>query len=522
MTKEEKERLTVEYLKRRGITKEYIESLDDIGLKHLARDIEYDLCRQDVSYYVRQHCVYEDKDADELIQPFDMWPTQEDALKSIHENRRNIILKARQLGITWLVISYASWVLLLRSGRTVIGLSRTEEEAKELVRRLAVEFGNMPSLIRDKKNTKGWKGLTFEATAMTLTVYHEDGLQSVFKAFPSSPDSVRSFTADLLIFDEWAFQQWAEQIWISAVPAINRPNGGKFIGLSTNIRGSLFEQKFTEKDNGFNKIFIPWNADPNRDEEWYENTRLQMGGDITQEYPATIEEALSVAGGAYFPEITRQSLLTNKPLEGNLRRYVSFDYGYDMFACYWYQIDDSYHAQIYREYYESNLNAMQAADIVRDLSSGENITLFLAPPDLWNRQSATGKSTADVFNEHGVPIVKVDNNLFNGCMRMKEWLYAKEGEKSRLTILDNCAPNLFDSLTKIQVDDKKPNVYAKKPHNLTHGPDAVRYWCVYWTLPADVISNKLTRKWTDDMWEDYKRANDSDKQLLIERWGEPK
>ena len=511
-----------DYLKGRGITEERIESFDRIELMHLLRDIEYERCRRDIVHYVRNHCVYEDKDAEELLQPFNMWDAQEEALLSIHDHRRNIIMKARQLGITWLVISYASWVLLLRSGRTVIGLSRTEEEAKELVRRLAVEFGNMPSLIREKKNTKGWKGITFEATAMTLTVYHEDGLVSVFKAFPSSPDSVRSFTADLLIFDEWAFQQWADQIWISAVPAINRPDGGKFIGLSTNIRGSLFENKFTEKDNGFNKIFIPWNADPKRDEAWYEATRLDMGGDITQEYPSTIEEALSVAGGAYFPEITRASIMTNKPLEGITRKYVAFDYGYDMFACYWIQIDSSYHAQIYREFYESNLNAMQAADIVRDLSSGEGIELYLAPPDLWNRQSATGKSTADVFNEHGISLVKVDNNLFNGCMRMKEWVFHEEDKQSRLTILDNCAPNLFDSITKIQVDDKKPNVYAKMPHNLTHAVDGLRYFCVYWTLPSDIVSDKTQKKWTDDMWEDYKNANESDKRLLIERWGEPK
>ena len=511
-----------DYLTSKGLTNDLISKMSREDLVHLSRDIEYEHCRNDVAYYVRKHCVYEDKDAEGLIQPFDMWPAQEEALLSIHENRRNIIMKARQLGITWLVVSYASYVLLLRSGRTVIGLSRTEEEAKELVRRLAVEFGNMPKLIREKKNSKGWKGITFEATAMTLTVFHEDGLVSVFKAFPSSPDSARSFTADLLIFDEWAFQQWADQIWTSAVPIINRPNGGKFIGLSTNIRGSLFEKKFTEKDNGFNKIFIPWNADPSRDHEWYEATRLDMGGDITQEYPATVEEALSVAGGAYFPEITRQSIMTNTPLDGVMRRYVAFDYGFDMFACYWVQIDSDYHAQIYREYYESNLNAMQAADIVRDLSSGEGIELFLAPPDLWNRQSATGKSTADVFAEHGVNLVKVDNNLFNGCMRLKEWVYHEDGKQSRLTILNNCAPNLFDSITKIQVDEKKPNIYAKKPHNLTHAVDGIRYFCVYWTLPADIIKTGKSQKWTDDMWEDYKNANESDKRLLIERWGEPK
>ena len=144
-----------DYLDGRGITNDRIQNMTEIELMHLSRDLEYEHCRNDIAYYVRTYCVYEDKDADELIQPFNMWDAQEEALKSIHEHRRNIIMKARQLGITWLVISYASSVLLLRSGRTVIGLSRTEEEAKELVRRLAVEYNNMPQLIREKKNTNG-------------------------------------------------------------------------------------------------------------------------------------------------------------------------------------------------------------------------------------------------------------------------------------------------------------------------------------------------------------------------------
>lgn len=52
--------------------------------------------------------------------------------------------------------------------------------------------------------------------------------------------------------------------------------------------------------------------------------------------------------------------------------------------------------------------------------------------------------------------------------------------------------------------------------------DALRYFCVYWTLPADVIRSETQKKWTDDMWEDYKNANDDDKRHLIEIWGEPK
>lgn len=523
--------MTIEdYLAARIIDKESLADMSEYEFAELCRDYEFENCREDVAYFVRTYCVYEDKDADELIQRFNMWPAQEETLLSIHNHRLNIILKARQLGITWLVICYAAWILLMRSGRTVIGLSRTEDEAIELVRRLAVEFRNMQSLIREKGSpeARGWKGILFEARALKLTLYFPNGQISVFQAFPSSPGSVRSFTADLIIFDEWAFQQWAEQIWTSAAPAINRPTGGKFIGLSTNIRGSFFESKFTDNSNGFNKIFIPWNADPNRDEEWYETTRLMMGGDITQEYPATIEEALSVSGGAYFPEVRHNTIMSKDRLEGAVNKYVSLDYGFDMLAAYWYDVDEDYHAQIYREYHIPNQNAMQAADAIRDMSADEGISLYLAPPDLWNRQSTTGKSTADVFAEHGITLVKVDNNLFNGCMRMKEWLYAEEGEKSRLTIYDDgsnvggVAPNLYNCLTKIQKDKNKENVYAKVPHDLTHSVDSLRYFSVYWTIPAEKITKSNKKKWTEDMWEDYKHASDKDKLLLIKKWGEPK
>lgn len=517
--------MTIEdYLIVKSISKENIATMSDSELLDLYRDLEIENCREDIDYFVRTYCVYEDKDAEELIQPFNMWKAQEEALHSIHENRLNIILKARQLGITWLVVSYAAWLLRMRSGRTAIGLSRTEDEAMELVRRLSVEFKNMPSLIREKgsEEAKGWRGVTYEARSLKLIIHFPNEPDSVFLAFPSSPGSVRSFTADLVIFDEWAFQQWADQIWTSAAPTINRVGGGKFIGLSTNIRGSLFESKFTDKDNGFNKIFIPWYADPSRDQAWYDRTKAMMGGDITQEYPATIEEALSVAGGAYFPEVTYKSIQSKlSSLINTTRRYVSLDYGFDMLAAYWYAVDENYNAQIYREYYVPNQNARQAADAIRDLTGDEHIDLYLAPPDLWNRQAATGKSTADVFHEHGIDLVKVDNNIFNGCMRMKEWLYAEEGEQSKLTILDECAPNLYRSLTKIQVDKNKPNIYAKQPHELTHAVDSLRYFCVYWTLPADVKRKRNAKKWTPDMYEDYKRASDKDKLLLIEKWGEP-
>jgi len=170
----------------------------------------------------------------------------------------------------------------------------------------------------------------------------------VFKAFPSSPNAARSFTADLIIFDEWAFQQFAEEIWTSAFPVINRPYGGKVIGLSTIDRGSLFEEIFTNPDNGFNKIFIPWFADPRRDDEWYANTKRALGDLITQEYPASIEEALTVPGGSFFPEVNEKNTISHELQTGRVVRYVCIDYGLVMFAAHCISIDATGDAQIYR------------------------------------------------------------------------------------------------------------------------------------------------------------------------------
>ena len=187
-------------------------------------------CRKDILYFIKTFGHIEDKDADELIQPFKLWPAQEEACLSIMENKLNVILKARQLGITWLALHIAAWYLVLFTGRTVLALSKTEDDAKELIRRLEVILDNMPLIYEKKKAQPGWQGPVYESTALSITVHWPDGPDCVFKGFASSAGAGRSFTADLFIFDEWAFHQFAEKIWMSGFPTINRPNGGKFTG----------------------------------------------------------------------------------------------------------------------------------------------------------------------------------------------------------------------------------------------------------------------------------------------------
>ena len=117
----------------------------------------------------------------------------------------------------------------------------------------------------------------------------------------------------------------------------------------------------------------------------------------------------------------------------------------------------------------------------------ENIITDYAPPDLWNRNKDTGKSTADIFAENGQFLSKADNNRVTGWLAVHEWLKVFNDEQgqptSKLKIFSNCT-NLIRTLPALQHDEKNPNDVANEPHELTHIPDALRYFCTMWQTPA--------------------------------------
>ena len=157
---------------------------------------------------------------------------------------------------------------------------------------------------------------------------------------------------------------------------------------------------------------------------------------------------------------------------------------------------------------------LNGTQLLKDRGEIQDVEQYLAPPDLWNRSQETGKSRAIIFAENGLFLTKVNNDIAAGCTAMKELLIHGEGQKSKLTILNNSAPNLLMCLKKVQTDAKKPNMYAKDPHDLTHDLDALRYYSVYWTHGAQNPTEKRRMKWRKDQWEDYRNASVEDKKYL--------
>ena len=460
-------------------------------LEHIRRAVHRMILRMPASEFIDRYCILEDRDAPGVITPFRLWPAQRELVDALDANRLNVVLKARQLGISWLCLAYILREMLRQPGYSVIALSRTETEAKELVRRLGVMAANMPVLLRKRG---AWNGPVYSAVNGCVTVEQEGGI-STFRALASGKNMGRGFTASLVFLDEWAFQQFDREIWLSVFPSVNRPGGGKVIGVSTMERGSLFEEIFGDENNGFTKHFLSWRSDPRRDDAWYAATRRALGDMVLQEYPETPADAFRIPGGAFFPELCSLHDVKREAEEGQ-RIYVAMDYGLDRLACLWIAVYDDGTEHVYRELCVSGLIASEAAAEILAASCGEEIYEYLAPPDLWNTDRHSGKSTADVFAGAGIYLRKTSNARIHGWMDVKEHLALRERtdpatgavrREPTLTMDRETCPELWHCLSRIQKDRRHPNDAASEPHDLTHAPDALRAFCAGRPVPPQAM-----------------------------------
>lgn len=175
-----------------------------------------------------------------------------------------------------------------------------------------------------------------------------------------------------------------------------------------------------------------------------------------------------------------------------------------MCATLWVAMDYHMNCYAYKELYEPDLIVSEAARKINEMTN-EKIQIDYAPPDLWNRNKDSGKSTADIFAENGQYLTKADNNRVTGWLAVHEWLRVFKDEQgqpnSKLKIFSNCV-NLIRTLPALQHDEKKPNDVAVEPHELTHIPDALRYFCTMWQSPLVAKREKPKGTYTPGELED--------------------
>lgn len=482
-------------------------------------DIQKEKCRRSCEYFIDMFVHIFDRDVPGIVQKLYMWPKQRDVIKAFQKYRLIIILKARQLGLTWMALAFALWKLLFNPGYTVIGLSRGDKEAMELVERMGFMLRYLPRwLIQSTDDADPeWTGLTYSATLHMITIYHPGKEAATFQAFPASADAGRSFTSNLVIIDEWAYQQFAEQIWTAAYPTINRPTGGQVIGLSSGKRGTWFEFIWNSAKAGLNSfytIFLNWRTDPRRTDVWYEETKKNLPNTYRQEYPATEADAFAVGEGAFFQEWDEEIHVVDSWEPPNNPRWLivgAYDPGFATHACFkWYAVSPDGWCRCFREYYPHRVtDKAQAEEILRrsvyykDGNKPMKFDYIVADTDAWTPSRDSGKSTAEVFADYGLYMTQATKSLENGWRRLHEWLEPYEGPDGKktalLTFTKDCA-NTIRTYPSCEQSDTNPEDISRKSEH--HPQDVDRYFVMSRPEPAKEPKQQLKGMYTEDELED--------------------
>ncbi len=263
------------------------------------------------------------------------------------------------------------------------------------------------------------------------------------------------------------------------------------------VKRLFIERRYLSGERAEDHAFIPADVYDNKalmetDREYVQ--RLEsLPWDLRQ---AWLHGSWDVFEGQFFTEWDR-SVHVCAPFEApaHWRRYITMDYGMDMLAAYVIAMDEQGGAWVIREVYEGRdlgeghqgLIISQAVEELRKLAGEESIYEYLAPPDLWNSRQETGKSVADIFAESGIYLSKSGNDRIAGWLALRERLKLctdEKGERSaKLRIFSTCT-NLIRTLPLLRYDPKKGGDCALEPHELTHAPDALRGFCVYYVSAA--------------------------------------
>lgn len=196
-----------------------------------------------------------------------------------------------------------------------------------------------------------------------------------------------------------------------------------------------------------------------------------------------------IDGAVYFEEFDK-SVHVVEPfiIPDHWRIYRAMDYGLDALACLYIAVDSHDTAYVVGEVYAHDLIISDAAAAICAAEIRQQDYITYAPPDLWSRTKDSGRTIEETFAMNGVILDKANNARIPGWLQMHERLKVINdvdgvSKTARLKIFSTCK-NLIRCISTIKADEKNCNDVSSEPHELTHLPDALRYFCAEHTLTS--------------------------------------
>ena len=223
---------------------------------------EYMKCANDPVYFVENYIKI--VHVDRGLIPFEMYPFQENIVRTIHSNRFTICKLPRQSGKSTTMISYLLHHVLFNQDKKVAILANKLTTARELLQRLKKSYENLPKWLQ--QGIVEWN---------KLSIHLENGSKVI--ASSTSSSAVRGDTYSIILLDEFAFvpNNIAEDFFNSVYPTISSGKSTKVVVVSTPKGMNMFYKmwKNAEKDkNSYVPIEVHWNEIPGRDQKFKEET----------------------------------------------------------------------------------------------------------------------------------------------------------------------------------------------------------------------------------------------------------
>ena len=191
--------------------------------------------------------------------------------------------------------------------------------------------------------------------------------------------------------------------------------------------------------------------------------------------------------GQFFPEFDPQKhICSPSDVPRDVKRFVAFDYGFDMLAALLMAVDAEERLYCVSEYCRGGLTLSEAAREVARLCEGMNAEYAVASPDLWNRRQDSGRSGFEIMQcvEGMPPMRPADDRRIAGWRVLREALALRDG-KPKLYISMRCT-ELIRCLPALLCDSTRAEDASNEPHSVTHAPEALRYAAMSRILPPKV------------------------------------
>ena len=340
-------------------------------------------CGNDSSYFINNYARISHP-LKGLI-PFKTYAYQDDLLTDFNDYRFNVILKARQLGISTITAAYIVWLMLFYRDKNVLVIATKFQTAANLVKKVKNVMQNVPAWLRiaDIKIDN--------RTSFILTNGSE------VKAASTTGDAGRSEALSLLVIDEAAHVDGLEDLWTGLYPTLS--TGGRCIALSPpNGVGNWFHKTYIEAEqsiNDFHPINLRWDVHPERDQEWFEKeTRNMSARQIAQELECSFN-----ASGETVIHSDDLDILITKTSEPKYRT------GFDRNLWIW-------------EQYDSSCSYLLAADVARGDGADYSVFHILNVESMEIVAEYQGKPNLEQFaslldstgKEYGNCLLVVENN----------------------------------------------------------------------------------------------------------------